>query len=61
MISKIIAFIAILVLGFEIGWHTAIIETAIAHAQEPAAVDDGGDEEESLVPATLNRIGNVKS
>lgn len=62
MISKVMSFIAVLVLGFEIGWHTAIIESALARAQAPAEqADDGSDEEESLVPATLNRIGNVKS
>jgi hypothetical protein len=44
-----VATILAMLIGFEIGWHLAVIEMGL-RAQQPASQQDDGDEEESAVP-----------
>jgi hypothetical protein len=49
--TKLFCALIILVIGFEIGWHTAVLEMGIQKTQ--AAPTDPEDEEESLVPVIM--------
>jgi hypothetical protein len=49
--SKVIVAIFAMLIGFEIGWHLAVIEMGL-RSQPPASQQDDGEEEESAVPVS---------